>query len=128
CPTAGWVSDRIGSRKTIMVWPMLLMGLLLPFCYGAGASTFLFLVIAIGFVGGFVPTGVFAGAVEAAADERLSGMAMAVIQIGQNTGMLLGPLLFGWLVDFTGGWATGFWLLAPVCLAGAIAGWIAKVR
>jgi predicted MFS family arabinose efflux permease len=128
CPTAGWVSDKIGSRKTIMVWPMLLMGLLLPFCYGAGTSAFLFLVIAIGFVGGFVPTGVFAGAVEAAADERLTGMAMAVIQIGQNTGMLLGPLLFGWLVDYTGGWATGFWVLAPVCLAGAIAGWIAKVR
>jgi MFS family permease len=111
-----------------MVWPMVLMGLLLPFLYGAGTSAFLFLVIAIGFVGGFVPTGVFAGAVEAAADERLTGMAMAVIQIGQNTGMLLGPLLFGWLVDSTGGWAAGFWVLAPVCLAGAIAGWIAKVR
>ncbi len=128
CPTAGWVSDRIGSRKTIMVWPMLLMGLLLPFCYGAGTGAFLFLVIAIGFVGGFVPTGVFAGAVEAAADERLSGMAMAVIQIGQNTGMLLGPLIFGSLVEFTGGWAASFWILAPVCLSGAIAGWIVRVR
>ena len=128
CPTAGWVSDRIGSRKMIIVWPMFLMALLFPFCYGAGTSLFFFLVIAIGIVGGFVPTGVFVGAVEAAADERLSGMAMAVIQIGQNTGMLLGPLLFGWLVDFTGGWATSFWLLAPVCLAGAIAGWIARIR
>jgi MFS family permease len=128
CPTAGWVSDKIGSRKKIMVWPILLMGLLIPFCHGAGTGMFLFLVIVIGFVGGFVPTGVFAGAVEVAADERLSGMAMAVIQIGQNTGMLLGPLLFGWLVDFTGGWATSFWMLAPVCLSGSIAGWIAKVR
>ena len=128
CPTAGLVSDRIGSRKTILVWPMLLMALLFPFCYAAEGGVFLLLVIALGFIGGFVPTGVFAGAVEAAADERLTGMAMAVIQIGQNTGMLLGPLLFGWLVDYTGGWATGFWVLAPVCLSGAIAGWIAKVR
>ena len=128
CPTAGWVSDKIGSRKKIMVWPILLMGLLIPFCYGAGTGMFLFLVIAIGFVGGFVPTGVFAGAVEVADDERLSGMAMAVIQIGQNTGMLLGPLVFGWLVDSTGGWATSFWILAPVCFFGAAAGWIARVR
>ena len=128
CPTAGWVSDRIGSRKTIMVWPMLLIAALFPFYYGAGRVFFSFLVIALGFVSGFVPTGVFAGAVEIVADERLSGMAMAVIQIGQNAGMLLGPVLFGWLVDYTGGWATGFWVLTPVCFAGALSGWAAKVR
>jgi MFS family permease len=112
----------------ILVWPMLLMAFLFPFCSGAGAGFFLLLVITIGLVGGFVPTGVFAGAVEVVAHERLSGMAMAVIQIGQNAGMLLGPLLFGWLVDYTGDWATSFWTLAPVCLAGALAGWFAKVR
>lgn len=128
CPSAGWVSDRIGSRKAILVWPMLLMALLFPFCYPAGPGAFLFLVIALGFIGGFVPPGVFAGAVEAAADDRLGGMAMAVIQIGQNAGMLMGPLLFGWLVDYTGGWASGFLALSPVCLAGALAGWFAKVR
>jgi predicted MFS family arabinose efflux permease len=128
CPTAGWFSDRIGSRKAVMVWPMLLMAILFPLCSGSEAGVFIFLVIAIGFVGGFVPTGVFAGAVEAAGDERLSGMAMAVIQIGQNAGMLLGPLLFGWLVDYTGGWAAGFWALAPVCILGGIFGWLAKVK
>ena len=128
CPTAGWVSDRIGSRKIIMVWPMLLMAAFFPFYHGAGGGIFLFLVIALGLVGGFVPTGVFAGAVEIVADERLGGMAMAVVQIGQNAGMLLGPVLFGWLVDYTGGWATGFGVLAPICVAGALAGWAVKVR
>jgi hypothetical protein len=32
---------------------------------------------------------------------------MAVIQIGQNSGMLLGPLIFGWVVESGDGWLDG---------------------
>jgi MFS family permease len=128
CPTAGWVSDKIGSRKMIMVWPMVLIGLLFPFCFGAAEGTFLFLVVALGFISGFVPTGVFAGTVEAVGDERLSGMAMAVIQIGQNAGMLLGPAVIGWIIESKNGWEIAFWMLAPVSILGAISGWFAKIK
>jgi MFS family permease len=128
CPTAGWVSDKIGSRKMIMVWPMVLIALVFPFCFGAAPGTFLFLVVILGFISGFVPTGVFAGTVEAAGDERLSGMAMAVIQIGQNAGMLLGPAVFGWIIESKGGWETAFWMLVPVSILGALSGWQSKVR
>jgi MFS family permease len=55
-------------------------------------------------------------------------MAMAVIQIGQNSGMLLGPLVFGWMVESMGGWQIAFWALAPVSAIGAIAGWMAKIK
>jgi predicted MFS family arabinose efflux permease len=127
-PTAGWVSDRIGSRKAIMIWPMILLALLFPFCIGAEAGAFTFLVITIGFFAGSVPTGIFAGAVEVVGDERLGGITMAVLQIGQNSGMLLGPLLFGWLIDFTGNWATALWALVIVCIVGTIAVWLTKVR
>jgi MFS family permease len=128
CPTAGWVSDKIGSRKIILVWPMVLMGSLFPFLFGAERETFILLAIVLGFVSGFVPTGVFAGAVEVAGDERLSGMAMAVIQIGQNVGMLLGPLVVGWMIESKGGWEIAFWLLAPVSILGALSGWLSKVK
>ena len=128
CPTAGWFSDKIGSRKMIIVWPMVLIALLFPFCFRAGTGTFLFLVIALGFISGFVPTGVFAGAVEAVGNERLSGMAMAVIQIGQNAGMLLGPMVFGWIIESKDGWEIVFWMLAPVSILGALSGWLAKIR
>jgi len=128
CPTAGWVSDKIGSRKMIMVWPMVMIALVFPFCFGAGTGTFLFLIVTLGFISGFVPTGVFAGTVEAVGDERLSGMAMAVIQIGQNAGMLLGPMVFGWLIESKWGWEIAFWMLAPVSILGAISGWFAKIK
>lgn len=128
CPTSGWVSDRIGTRKWVAVIPMVLMAPLFPFSFFAGETWFPLLAILMGFIGGFVPTGVFSGAVEMAGDERLSGMAMAVIQIGQNAGMLLGPLVFGWVIESGGGWQTAFWVLAPVSLLGAAAGWKIRIK
>jgi MFS family permease len=55
-------------------------------------------------------------------------MAMAMILLGQNAGMLLGPLVFGWIVDITGGWQVAFWSLLPVGAAGALAGWKVRYR
>ena len=128
CPTAGWISDQVHSRKLICVLPMILMALLFPLAFSVKAELFLLLTIALGFIGGFVPTGVLTAGVEIVGDERLGGMAMAVIQIGQNSGMLLGPLVFGWMVESMGGWQIAFWALAPISAIGAIAGWMAKMK
>jgi MFS family permease len=128
CPTSGWVSDRTGTRKWVAVIPMFLMGPLYPLSFFAGETWFPALVIVLGFISGFVPTGVFSGAAETVVDERLGGMAMAVIQIGQNAGMLLGPLVMGWMIESGGGWLTAFWVLAPVSVLGAIAGLISRIR
>ena len=81
-PTAGWVSDRVGSRKVICTVPLLLMAFLFPLSSGVTENLFLVLAAGIGFAGGFVPTGVFTAGVEVVGDERMAGMAMAVIQIG----------------------------------------------
>ncbi|KPK88445.1 MAG: hypothetical protein AMJ94_15075 [Deltaproteobacteria bacterium SM23_61] len=128
CPTSGWVSDRIGTRKWVAVIPMALIAPLFPLSFSAGETGFWVLAILVGFIGGFVPPGVFSGAVETVGDERLSGMAMAVILIGQNAGMLLGPLVMGWVIEFGGGWQTAFWVLAPVSILGAAAGWLSRIR
>ncbi len=127
-PISGWISDRLGSRKLVCVTPMILLMILWPLAFFASEVGFLPLVIAMGLIGGFVPTGVFSAGVEAVGDERLAGMAMAVIQVGQNAGMLMGPLAFGWIVETMGGWQIAFWTLVPVCGVGAIAGWMARMR
>jgi len=127
-PTAGWISDKIGSRKVICTVPLFLMAFLFPLSSSVTENLFLVLAAGIGFAGGFVPTGVFSAGVEVVGDERVAGMAMAVIQIGQNSGMLLGPLVFGWAVHSGGGWQTAFWILVPVSVLGAISGWAAKIR
>ena len=103
------------------------MAFLFPLSFGAGEGLFLLLAMAIGFLAGFVPTGVFSAGVEVVGDEQLAGMAMAVIQIGQNSGMLLGPLILGWVVE-SFGWQTAFWSLAPVSVLGSICAWTARIR
>ena len=120
-PLAGWILDKTGSRKLLCALPLLAMAFLYPANATASEHLFIALTIAIGFIGSFVPTGVFSGAVEIVGDERLAGMAMAVIQIGQNSGMLLGPLVFGWLVQ-SSGWQVAFWALAPMGVLGAASG------
>jgi MFS family permease len=126
-PIAGWISDRIGSRKGICAIPPILMAFLFPLSFSAGESLFFLLAVAIGFLAGFVPTGVFSAGVEVVGDEQLAGMAMAVIQIGQNSGMLLGPLVLGWVAE-SFGWQTAFWSLTPVSVLGGISAWTARIR
>ena len=124
-PMAGWMLDKTGARRVVCDLPLLVMAFLFPANATASENAFLALAVFIGFLSGFVPTGVFSSAAEVVGDERLAGMAMAVIQIGQNSGMLLGPLVFGWLVESLG-WQVAFWSLTPVGVLGAISGLIAN--
>ena len=67
-PTAGWISDKIGSRKVICTVPLALMAFLFPLSFSTSESLFFLLAIAIGFLAGFVPTGVFSAGVEVVGD------------------------------------------------------------
>ena len=127
-PLGGWLSDRLGSRKIICVVPMLLLMLLFPLASIVTDGNRLAVIVVVGLIGAFVPTGVFSAGPEVVGDERLHGMAMAMILLGQNAGMLLGPLVFGWIIDVTGGWQVAFWSLLPVGAAGALAGWKVRYR
>lgn len=100
-----------------LVWPLvplLKLGHVLPF------------MLAFGFVTGLAAPGVFAAAAEVVRNERLGGLAMAVIMIGQNGGMLIGPIFFGWMVETTGGWTYAFWSLMPICALAAVV--MARIR
>jgi len=127
-PFAGWISDKVGSRKLICVVPMLLLIPLFPLTFSIREEYFFILIFAFGIIGGCVPTGIYSAGSEVLGDERLGGMAMGILQTGQNAGILLGPLMFGWVVEFLGGWQTAFWVLAPISAIGGIAAWITKMK
>jgi MFS family permease len=124
-PIMGFLLDKTGARKVICALPLLVMALLFPASGVVSENAFLALVVAIGFFGGFIPASVFSSATDVVGDERLAGIAMAVIQIGQNTGMLLGPLVFGLLIE-SSGWQVAFWVLAPISILGTLSGLIAN--
>ena len=64
------------------------------------------------------PPNIFAAAVETGRETGGQGLAMAVVMMGQNAGVLIGPLLFGVLVGASGGWALAFASLPVICLLG----------
>ncbi len=126
-PAGGILSDRIGSRKKPYLVGLAAAIVLLPLVGALSVGWLIVLVVIQGLVLGVVPTNIFAGAVEAAGDERLGGVAMAVIMVGQNVGMLLGPVVFGALVEGLG-WPAAFMSLAVTSALGLLAGGLAKVR
>ncbi|ALC15119.1 sugar phosphate permease [Desulfuromonas soudanensis] len=97
---AGWISDRIGYRKPVIVagslgYLLVCLALaLLP--WAAGASGFL-LFFLLGFcAGGFIVT--FASAKEAI-PPNLSGMAVGLVNTGLFLGAAIVQPLFGWIMD-----------------------------
>ena len=49
-----------------------------------------------------------------------------VIMVGQKAGMLIGPLLFGTLVEATGSWTQAYASLPVICFLALLAGWRAR--
>jgi MFS family permease len=128
CPAGGVLSDRVGSRKWPYMVGLTLMAIVMPLIAMMGSGALIVLVFMQGLVGGLVPTNIFSAGVEVVGNERLGGLAMGVIMVGQNAGMLVGPVVFGALAESTGGWLLAFGSLAVMCLLGAVAGWLARVR
>ena len=100
---------------------------LLPLVGVLSAGALIALLVINGLVTGLIPTNIFVAAVEATGDERQGGSAMAVIMVGQNAGMLLGPAVFGTLAE-AAGWPAAFASLAVLSALGLLAGWVARVR
>jgi predicted MFS family arabinose efflux permease len=126
-PVMGRLSDRIGSRRRIILISCLALAafMLLPF----SASGWLIpaSMVILGILAGSVPMATFSAAPEIMGDPRSAGLGMAVVMIGQNLGILVGPLVFSALVQSVGWQAAGWWMIV-VILAGFGAAWLAKFR
>ncbi|MAT95836.1 MAG: hypothetical protein CL608_01615 [Anaerolineaceae bacterium] len=126
-PLAGWLSDRIGSRKLVMTVPFLLVAIMMIFPFRvSGWQIYAFLAL-LGLIAGAVPTATFAAAPEVMELPQLAGLGLAVVMVGQNLGMFVAPVVFGALVETSGWIVAGYWLI-PFAVLGFVAGWLVKVR
>ncbi len=126
-PAGGLLSDRMGSRKKLFVFGLACSIILLPLTHVMSNAALVALLVVTGLALGLIPTNIFSAAVEAAGDERLGGLAMAVIMVGQNAGMLIGPVIFGALAEGPG-WPVAFASLGVMAAFGLLCGWLARVR
>ena len=126
-PVAGWVSDRIGSRRLLFSLPFLGVAVLLLFPFRVTGWQITALMVIQGVIVGAIPTATFAAVSEIMQKPEWAGLGLAVILIGQNLGSLLGPILFGLIVEKSG-WTMAGYMMIPFCLLGFLSGWMVKVR
>ncbi len=116
---SGWFADRRTGGSLLFVVALLLVGTL---GYGALAlrPTSGLLVIAataIAFLGGWGYQGLILLAV-ARTNREAPALAMAIVRIGPNTGAMLGPLAFGFIVE-QAGYGAAWRAAAAASLTGA---------
>jgi MFS family permease len=124
---AGLVSDRIGSRRRVLVTAFALFGLFLavPFAIAGPAEPIAFL--AVGICLGAVPAVTFASVPELVGGHRLAGGGMAAVMLGQNGGFVIGPIAFAALVPALG-WAGAALAFAVLAEIGAMLGTRLRLR
>lgn len=126
-PIGGYFSDRLGLRKLLIVISSALVALICLFPFIVTGWMIPVLMIGLGIVSGTIVPATFAAVPEVMASQKLAGLGMAVLALGQNLGMFIGPIMFGKLAE-TMGWAGAGYALIPVCAIGIIAVCLAKFR
>ena len=126
-PLAGWLSDKFGSRRLLFSYPFLIIGAMLFFPFTVTGWQIIAVMGIMGLVIGIIPSATFAAAPEIMGNHQLAGLGLAVIAIGQNAGQLVGPIMFGAVVQ-NFGWAMAGYVIIPICILGFISGWLVKTR
>jgi MFS family permease len=126
-PVVGWISDRVGSPKRILLvsFFVLAVWMFLPFTSTGWLITASMVVL--GILAGAIASATFSSVPEAVGKGQPAGIGMAVVMMGQNLGQLMGPMVFGRLVESAGWSAAGYWMIA-VLVVGLIAVWFTQLR
>ncbi len=126
-PLGGHLSDRIGSRKLLIVAPFLFIAVLFLFPFTGTGWMIPASMIAFGVFAGPIAPVILAAVPEVMPSLQLAGIGMGVAALCQNLGMFAGPTLFGQLLEITN-WSTAGYLMIPITLVGVAAAWMAKIR
>lgn len=127
-PLGSYISDKIESRKSIIVIPYAVITILFLFPFSmTGAATISIYLIIMALMMGPVSPVILAAVPEVMPSPQTIGIGMGVAACGQNIGMFLGPSLFGSLLE-THSWAAVGYIMVPICLIGVVTAWMAKIR
>jgi MFS family permease len=109
---SGFLLKKLGNHLLVFIVPALFFIFVWP-VFTANSLVILYgNAIILGLFGGFIPTIVFASAPLFAKSKGSIGIAMSIVIIGENVGVLVGPEVFGLLRQSTGDFTAGFWSLS----------------
>jgi MFS family permease len=116
-PLIGWIVDQVGSPRRIMLVSFLALAGFMALPFSISGWMIPASMVLLGILAGAIPTCTFASVLELVGQNAPAGFGMGVIMVGQNLGQLLGPVIFGWLVQSIGWTAAGLCTM-PVLLFG----------
>lgn len=119
----GVLCDKYGSRRCI-VYPYIIAGLLMIVFFAPGNLLYV-TMIAVAFIGPIGVTPSFAAAPQLVAPAD-AGRAMAVLALGQNLGMAVGPPIFGKIAESS--WPAAGYFTIPVVFIAAFLASRLKIR
>jgi len=126
-PVAGFISDRIGSRKKVILVPYVILTLLFLFPFTVTGWMIPSVMILAGIMVGAIAPVILAAIPEIMKKPETIGIGMGVAALCQNLGMYIGPVIFGALLEIIS-WPSAGYLMIPLCAIGIIATWAAKIR
>ena len=109
---AGAISDKLHTRKWIVLVLAVLCGLhyLLPPIWPTGV--FFAYIFIFGLLGNGITPVAMTGATEVVSSPKLAGVAVALVTLMMNLGILLSSPIFGMILDFS----NSNWTLAYICM------------
>jgi len=127
-PMGSYISDRMRSRKIVIVVPYIVIALLFLIPFSVSGWMVSAYLIALGLFMGPIAPVILAAVPEVMKSPREIGIGMGVAALGQNLGMFIGPVLFSQIWQGSGSLATAAYWMIPLCVLGIICGWAAKIR
>ena len=98
------------------LWPYILppfiTGCLWPICAVHNIASFYAAATLVGLISGIIPTIIFLSAPLLAKRAAGIGVAMSIVIIGENLGIVTGPGAFGFMRELTGGYTVSFCMLS----------------
>lgn len=109
CIISGWLLDKVQKNRKKLI-PLaaliLLIGLSFKTFRLESSDPVLAFLVVFGFIAGFMPASVFALAPETVDSIELVGIAMGLVNLGQNIGMSFGPPISGYIIG-NNSWVSG---------------------
>jgi MFS family permease len=113
---SGVLLNKLGNHLYVFLVPPLLFALSWPFFNNSSLAILYGTAAIMGLFSGFMPTIIFASAPLLAKKKETIGIAMSIVIIGENVGILIGPEVFGFLREWTGQFVASFWTLSIASL------------
>jgi sugar phosphate permease len=115
----GIIGDKTGSRRFLGCFGLAAGAALILLLPVVPTTQYVVLVVFLGIFPPMLPVAAYAAVPEAAGGKNETGMALGVLSLGMNLGLVLGPVLFGFLVNRIG-WTGAFYGMIPLAAFSAV--------